>query len=353
MERSIRRCRRETGFDLIVDPPGVQVKLDGRPIGKAPLQIRNLAPGDHEVEIEAPAGFFNKTQTVAVDAGKAERVFIPLDAMEVVASFTSEPPGARYVLLADGEEGGGRDAGRGPSSIPRKRYEVGFKKEGFAGDPRDRDDRPVGRLGRRRAGAERRGPAPGRPSAMPAPRRGAAAGPAGGRAPSRSARSREAGRPAPKPAADAARRAPTATGMLSLGAKPPCRIFIDGRDTGQKTPLVDIELKAGKHRITLGQQRVRHQGSFRSRSPPASREGLQGPDRPHPGACGSYALIGVAWSRGRRAALPHDAPAYGVVSPLTGPPTYGRCAGASPSRSPGSGSGSCASGGASSAQALR
>jgi hypothetical protein len=34
-------------------------------------------------------------------------------------------------------------------------------------------------------------------------------------------------------------------------AKPPCRIFIDGRDTGQKTPQVGIQLRPGRHRVTL------------------------------------------------------------------------------------------------------
>ena len=40
-------------------------------------------------------------------------------------------------------------------------------------------------------------------------------------------------------------------GTLGLMAKPPCRIFIDGRDTGQKTPQVGISLKVGRHRVTL------------------------------------------------------------------------------------------------------
>ncbi|MBA3540935.1 MAG: hypothetical protein H0T79_15085, partial [Deltaproteobacteria bacterium] len=41
------------------------------------------------------------------------------------------------------------------------------------------------------------------------------------------------------------------TGMLTLGAKPPCEIFIDGSSTGKTTPQKDIKLPAGRHRITL------------------------------------------------------------------------------------------------------
>jgi hypothetical protein len=40
-------------------------------------------------------------------------------------------------------------------------------------------------------------------------------------------------------------------GTLLLGAKPPCEIFIDGRNTGLKTPQRDLKLSAGKHKITL------------------------------------------------------------------------------------------------------
>lgn len=40
-------------------------------------------------------------------------------------------------------------------------------------------------------------------------------------------------------------------GTLMLGAKPPCRIYIDGRDTGKMTPQRGISLPAGKHKILL------------------------------------------------------------------------------------------------------
>jgi hypothetical protein len=36
-----------------------------------------------------------------------------------------------------------------------------------------------------------------------------------------------------------------------LGAKPPCQILIDGKDTGLVTPQRNISLPAGRHRIVL------------------------------------------------------------------------------------------------------
>ncbi len=40
-------------------------------------------------------------------------------------------------------------------------------------------------------------------------------------------------------------------GILMLGAKPPCAIFVDGKDTGLTTPQRSIELAPGKHKVTL------------------------------------------------------------------------------------------------------
>ena len=44
---------------------------------------------------------------------------------------------------------------------------------------------------------------------------------------------------------------PKGTGILTLGSKPPCEIFIDGAATGMHTPQPKMTLSAGKHRITL------------------------------------------------------------------------------------------------------
>jgi hypothetical protein len=64
----------------------------------------------------------------------------------------------------------------------------------------------------------------------------------------------DSGEPAvDRPAKPPADKAPAGEqfGTLGLMSKPPCNIFIDGRDTGDKTPQAAIRLKAGRHRITL------------------------------------------------------------------------------------------------------
>ena len=237
-----------TGLDLIVKPSGVKVSLDGRPIGKAPLQIRSLRPGEHFIEIEAPPGFFSKSETVMISQDKADRVEISLEAMKIVGTFESSPPGAEVLLIADGVS---QSLGMSPATHaidPGKRYEVVFKKSGYA-----TLTKPVeitgstslsvmGTLAKARVAKV--------PSVALAPK------------PKDPPKTVVTAKPPKKPSLDPADTAkPTSpkppmvaadtTGTLLLSAKPPCKIFIDGRDTGKMTPQRGIKLPVGKHRITL------------------------------------------------------------------------------------------------------
>ncbi len=250
----------ETGFDLIVDPAGVKVSLDGRAIGKAPLQIRSLRAGEHFIEIEAPNGFFSKHETVTVVAGSAERVVIRLDSMDITGKFVSDPVGAAVSLVADGVT---LDLGVSPVEHrldPRKRYEVVFKKNGYVtvAKPVEIAGSPVvsvtGNMSRGRStssnsrpileGNTTTAPRPDAPVALPKP-------PTPKPAVARDVAVPEKPKPPtakpdrPKPVASAG------TGTLLLSAKPPCKIFINGRDTGKMTPQRKIELPSGTHRITL------------------------------------------------------------------------------------------------------
>jgi hypothetical protein len=40
-------------------------------------------------------------------------------------------------------------------------------------------------------------------------------------------------------------------GVVAINAKPPCRILVDGKDTGLRTPIRELRLTAGEHEITL------------------------------------------------------------------------------------------------------
>tara|TARA_R110002096_G_scaffold423452_1_gene630587 strand:- start:50399 stop:53155 length:2757 start_codon:yes stop_codon:yes gene_type:complete len=243
----------ETGLDLIVNPPGVKVSLDGRPIGKAPLQIRSLRPGEHFIEIEAPAGFFSKSETVTVSQDKADRVEIKLVAMEITGTFNSEPAGAEVVLIADGVS---QSLGTAPVDVkidPRKRYEVVFKKDGFATVTRPVEITGntalsvVGTLAKARVVANTKPITPGGTGLKPKPENTAVVVATPKPPIENPVAPKEEDPKPPKPPVAAS----NATGTLLLSAKPPCNIFIDGRDTGKRTPQRNIVLPVGKHRITL------------------------------------------------------------------------------------------------------
>ncbi len=224
-----------SGFDLIVDPAGVKIKLDGRPIGKAPLQIRNLIEGNHLVEVEAPPGFFSKSQSVQVARGKAQRVVMKLDAMDVIGKFTSEPTGAKVTLLVNGEK---RSIGVTPVEArldPRKRYDVMFRRDGYE---------PATRVVAMTGGEEVQ-------VAAVLDRAGTGKAPATNPVRATGAAAVKKPKPPRENVVETEEAEPVGEGMLGLMSKPPCRIFIDGRDIGQKTPQVGIKLKAGRHRVTL------------------------------------------------------------------------------------------------------
>jgi serine/threonine protein kinase len=258
----------DTGFDVIVSPAGARIKLDGDDVGPAPRRVRNIAGGSHVLELEAE-GYFPKREQVEVAQGEARTIRIALEPIEVLARFASEPPGATVTLISEAKR---TSLGTAPAEAkldPRARYEVVFQRDGYvtitrpvemdgspelavavvmervggvasrdetptrAREPASRDEtstrarEPAIELPRRdapeesdppRSGSSRNGPT------RPPPRRV------------------ETARPAPEPAEP---------GRLMLGSKPPCKIFIDGQDTGLTTPQRDLEVPAGTHKITF------------------------------------------------------------------------------------------------------
>ena len=58
------------------DPPGAVVLIDGQSRGSTPSIVRDLPPGDHEVQLEAAGR--KVTQTVRVDAGATTLLVVPM-----------------------------------------------------------------------------------------------------------------------------------------------------------------------------------------------------------------------------------------------------------------------------------
>jgi serine/threonine protein kinase len=252
-----------TGFDLYVTPPGMtQWKLDGESrTDRLPSRIRGIAAGTHTVQIEPPPGFMSQFQKVTVELGKAPKVEIVLQPIPgLVGVFESTPPGATVSLITDGKR---QPVGLSPARAPldpRSTYQVLFEKPGYVSV-----NRPIAFSG----GAEERvgvtlekapvekPPAP--VNVAPPPRkvtRAAAekviekplveSGPPG---------EVSSERAAPEPVSEARGTAEASDGkpkgILVLGSKPPCEIYIDGSATGLHTPQKEIKLSVGRHRVTL------------------------------------------------------------------------------------------------------
>ncbi|MEZ4368637.1 MAG: hypothetical protein R2939_20525 [Kofleriaceae bacterium] len=73
----------DTGIKLYIEPRGVTVKrwtLDGEVRTEAlPAQIKGLAPGYHQISIDAPDGYLNVSQPVEVARGEVQEVHITLE----------------------------------------------------------------------------------------------------------------------------------------------------------------------------------------------------------------------------------------------------------------------------------
>jgi hypothetical protein len=171
-----------TGFDIRVKPQAT-ITLDGRVLGKSPLRVRNLTPGAHVVDIEAPAGFFSRRVELELDAGEPQNVNLALDAIDPVDEVA----------------------------------EAGVKKKSKVVKKSRREKRRAKRNKARRSRSKPRGEVA-KALAIPDEEGGATA---------------------------------TGLGTLMIGSKPPCDIYIDGENTGLKTPQRAIELGAGTHQVTL------------------------------------------------------------------------------------------------------
>jgi hypothetical protein len=258
-----------TGFDLYVTTPGItQWRLDGDVrTDHLPSRIRGITPGVHNVSIDPPAGFMSQSEQVVVEAGKSSRVDIALPPIQgIVGTFESEPPGATVTLIIDGKR---QLLGASPAKAPldpRSTYQVLFERPGyvsvnkpiaFSGGMEEKIVVNLERAGNTISAAPVQTPVT-QPQV-------AAVGPGPEATPPRPL-------PAPHPVTptvaavhaklptspDVAVNSPDGDtpkaggmGKISIGSKPPCKIFIDGSDLDASTPKANIPIAAGKHKVTL------------------------------------------------------------------------------------------------------
>jgi eukaryotic-like serine/threonine-protein kinase len=251
----------QTGvLDLFVTPSNVVGwRLDGvAQTGTLPARIKDLTAGKHTIEIDAPPGFMSETKTVEIEADQMQKLEIQLAGIEVVAIFETEPAGATVTLVS----GSGRiDLGPSPARHtidPAVRYEVIFEKPGYVSVAK-----PVQASGKSEEvfaavlDPARVAEVPPKTGGGKKPERGIARTDKGTRGGGDKtsgggtivdAGGDKGGDKGPGAGGD---KPTKGDGILSLGAKPPCEIYIDGKATGLRTPQREIKLSAGRHKVTL------------------------------------------------------------------------------------------------------
>lgn len=234
---------KKTGFDIRVKPEGATIRLDGKDIGSSSLRVRNLKSGSHTLEVVAPEGYASIKKDVELGAGEVKELNIELVKQKValpetiVASFTSEPPGATVTLYTNDQKLISKTTPIKMKLRTGHEYRAEFARKGYKTITKQLEINDGSELKVAAVLETSKKAAPVRVKMRRAKRRARRARAIKRRRARTARRSRKA-------------RVAKGYGTLLVGSKPPCVIYIDGRPTGKMTPD-RIRVKAGKHRVSL------------------------------------------------------------------------------------------------------
>ena len=248
-------------------PPGATVKVDGEPVeDPTPVTVDELPSGKHQI-IVSKEGFLEEEQEVEIEKGSSEELEIELRPETVALNIKSDPDGSRYTVY-DKESGDEVTTGRTPETVDEldaeKTYRIvvdkadheawedlfepGTEKESSVMAELERDDEPTptrtptvavkdddpgsGSSGSSSSGSGSSSSGSG------------STGSSGSGSSSGSSGSGSSGSSSDPPE-------PQGTGVLNIASKPAARVSIDGKDIGRHTPVLNYEISAGKHKISL------------------------------------------------------------------------------------------------------
>jgi len=95
---------------VITRPAGADVSLDNKPMGKTPITIPNLSPGEYQLAITKD-GYNNLVKKIIVNAGETKEINEILAVLTGEADITSNPSGANLWL-------DGKYLGKTPKQLP-------------------------------------------------------------------------------------------------------------------------------------------------------------------------------------------------------------------------------------------
>ncbi len=95
-------------IEVVSNPPGLEVKVDGKPVGKSPVEKFEMDPGRHEVLVSDRC-YFDKGIRTEIEAGKDKKIELELTPREGALDVTATDKKGNQLALdifVDGEKKG-------------------------------------------------------------------------------------------------------------------------------------------------------------------------------------------------------------------------------------------------------
>jgi len=232
-------------IEIAYTPKDAIVKMNGKKVGdQSPLRLEDILPGTPHTFTFEHTMYIPQTKTWEFKPREKRSEKVVLQEKQFDLSIDSIPPGAWIKL-------DGSPHGRTPKMIKAlkatKQYQLELKRYGlppwtgtiiYDGSP-VKEVRP--RLEKKSRPKE---------GAAPPPPRNVPAGTPAGTKPASSPKVEKKAPVVEKPKEKTTAKA-EGYGALRLNSKPWGKVYIDGKDLGKNTPLLDHKLKAGEHTITI------------------------------------------------------------------------------------------------------
>jgi serine/threonine protein kinase len=241
--------------ELRTNPPGAQAWLDKKKLSQpTPIRITHIKPGRHSLEVRLPPVYQPTMRSFEVQAGQNLKLTVQLLPRVVAVSISSDPLADAF-LVRDGHR---QRLGQTPINAmkldPKLSYRVELKKDGYKDWSEAllfKGAKPINlkislkKLDVVAAAKPTRNPSVSNPRVRRHKKRPVKPRKTPKKTPPTKVVTNVV-KPPVKPVAQ-----PKGKGWLLINSRPWTRIAIDGRNTGLTTPQKRIPLPAGKHTITL------------------------------------------------------------------------------------------------------
>jgi len=113
--------------EIISDPPGAEVLMNGVSKGRTPARITDIQPGSYEIELRKEGyASYHKSARFSANSEYTIRVSLGSGAAKGFIAIASQPPGAKIKI-------NGEDSGRTPATVglTSGHYTVAVEQEGY------------------------------------------------------------------------------------------------------------------------------------------------------------------------------------------------------------------------------